>query len=231
MVERKLMVRDRIIGVLLRDARRRARRSKAECADALGVSQERIEAYEEGRKSISLPELEVLGHFLNVPLYRFWEAEPRLEAADQTRPDYRTVLDLRHRIVGALLRQVRLEAELSREDLAEILACPIARVSEYERGEEPIAVSELELLAEQLDIPVDSFVDGHRGTVGGWHRQQEIDRSFHELRDSVQAFVAESGNAGYVDVAMELSRLPVDELRSVAKALLDIPHGSRDMEV
>lgn len=231
MVDRKLMVRDRIIGVLLRDARRRAERTKTECADALGVSPETIEAYEEGRKSISLPELEVLGYFLNTPLHRFWETEPRLEAADRARPDFRTVLDLRHRIVGALLRQTRLEADLSQEDLAHILGCSVARVSEYERGEKPIAVSELELLAEHLDLPMDALVDGHRGTVGRWHRQQEIDRGFHELPEDVQEFVADRRNSGYIQVAMRLSRLPASALRSVAEAILEIPRSSREREV
>ncbi len=224
MVDRKLMVRDRIIGGLLRDARRRAGRTRAECADALGVSTDTIEAYEEGRAPISLPELEVLGYVVGIPMHRFWEGEPESESVDEARPDYRTVVDLRHRIVGTLLRQARLEADVTREGLARVLGCSPARVADYEHGERPIPVSELELLAEHLDLPLERFVDGQGGMVGEWHRRQEIDRRFRELPEDIQAFVADPSNAGYLEVAMRLSELPVNRLRAVAEGLLAIAH-------
>ena len=72
MAEEKLALRDRIIGLLLRDAREQADKTKRECARALGVSSGTITAYEEGRKSISLPELEVLSYVLDVPVSHFW---------------------------------------------------------------------------------------------------------------------------------------------------------------
>ena len=65
MAEERLVVRNRIIGLLLRDARERADKTKRECAAALGVSTSTITAYEEGRKSLSLPELEVLAYVLD----------------------------------------------------------------------------------------------------------------------------------------------------------------------
>jgi transcriptional regulator with XRE-family HTH domain len=58
-----LAIRNRIIGILLRDARVSAGRTKQECATLLGVPVSTITAYEEGRKPISLPELEVLAFF------------------------------------------------------------------------------------------------------------------------------------------------------------------------
>lgn len=222
MVDRKLMVRDRMIGVLLRDARRRAGRTKAECADALGVSTDTIEAYEEGRTPISLPELEVFGYIVGIPVHRFWEGKPELESVDEARPDFRTVLDLRHRIVGTLLHQARVEADVTREGLARVLDCSPARVSDYEHGEKPIPVSELELLAEHLDLPLERFVDGQGGMVGEWHRRQEIDHRFRELPEDIREFVADPNNAGYVEVAMRLSELPLNRLRAVAEGLLAI---------
>ncbi len=223
MDERKLTFRDRIIGVLLRDARRRAGRSKAECADALGVSTDTIEAYEEGRTPISLPELEVLGYTLGTPIHRFWEGEPEL-TSEEERPDFRTVLDLRNRIVGVLLRQARLEANVTQEDLAEVLNCFPDRIAEYEHGTEPVPLSELELIANHLEVPVQRFVDGRDGVVGEWHRQQEIDRQLHELPDDVQAFVAKPVNIKYLEVAMRLSQMPASKLRAIAEGLLEITY-------
>lgn len=223
MVDRKLAFRNRIIGVLLRDARQRAGRTKTECADALGVASDTIEAYEEGRAPISLPELEVLGYVLDTPIRRFWESEPELEPEGDHR-DFRTLLSLRHRIVGVLLRQARLEADMTQEELAEVLDCSPNRVSEYEHGTEPIPVSELELLASHLKLPVEHFVDGQGGVVGEWHRQQEVDRRFHELPEDVQEFVAKPVNIKYLEVAMRLSQMSASRLRAIAEGLLEITY-------
>ena len=63
------------------------------------------------------------------------------------------VLALRHRIVGALLRQARLEADISQKELAEVLGCSTGRLSSYEYGKQPIPLAELELLAQHLSLP------------------------------------------------------------------------------
>lgn len=223
MADRKLALRDRIIGVLLRDARRTAGLTKAECADALGVSAVTIEAYEEGRKPVSLPELEVLGYVLNAPIHQFWETEPAL-ATEKEHSDFQELLDLRHRIVGVLLRQARSEADMTRDRVAEVLGCSPDQVSDYEYGTKPMPVSELELFARHVNLPVEHFVDGAEGTVGKWHRQQEIDGRFHKLPEDIQEFVAEPVNARYLEVAMRLSRLSASRLRAIAEGLLEITY-------
>jgi transcriptional regulator with XRE-family HTH domain len=221
MVERKLTLRNRIIGVLLRDARRRAGRTKTECADALGVSPSTIDAYEEGHTAISLPELEALGYVLGTPVDRFWEVEPKLETEEDS-PDLRAMLKLRHRIIGTLLRQARLEADMTQEELAEILECTPGHISDYEHAERPIPVVELELLGRHLGLPLEHFLDGQRGTVGAWHRQQAIDRRFHELPEDLQAFVSKPANIKYLEVARRLSDMPASKLRGIAEGLLEI---------
>jgi transcriptional regulator with XRE-family HTH domain len=223
MAERKLTLRNRIIGVLLRNARRRAGRTKTECADALGVSPSTIDAYEEGRTSISLPELEALGYVLGTAIDRFWEDEPMLETEEDS-PDLRATLELRNRIIGALLRQARLEANMTQQELAEILNCSPSHISDYEHAEQPIPIAELELLGRHLGLPLEHFLDGQEGTVGAWHRQQAIDRRFHNLPEDVQAFVAKPVNIKYLEVAMRLSRMPASKLRGIAEGLLEITY-------
>jgi transcriptional regulator with XRE-family HTH domain len=223
MVERRLALRNRIIGVLLRDARRQDGRTKAECADALGVSTDTIDAYEEGRKSISLPELEVLGYVLNKPIVDFTEPEPALTSTTNG-PDFPSILRLRHRIVGTLLHQARSEAGLGQEELAELLDCPTSQIAAYERGEASVPVAELEMLARHLDVPLEYFLDGHDGTVGRWHRQKELDRCFHELPTDVQSFVTKPINIKYLELAMKLSEMPASKLRSIAEGLLEITY-------
>ncbi len=223
MVERRLILRDRIIGVLLRHTRKQNGRTKAECADALGVSTGTLDAYEEGRESISLPELEVLGYVLDTPISRLLdhEAEVQTEADD---PDFEATIGLRHRIIGALLRQARTEAGLTQEDLAEVLNCSPDCIAEYEHSEQSVPVAELELLAQHLDLPFKHFLDGDRGPVGTWHRQEEIDRDFHELPIPVQRFVTKPINIKYLELAMKLSKMPASKLRAIAEGLLEITY-------
>ncbi|MFL7793543.1 MAG: helix-turn-helix domain-containing protein [Anaerolineae bacterium] len=223
MAEEKLALRNRIIGLLLRDAREQADKTKRECARALGVSTGTITAYEEGRKPISLPELEVLSYVLDIPVSHFWKREMDV-TAEQEPPPLEEVLALRHRIVGALLRQARLEADISQKEVAEMLDCSSSRVSSYEFGKHPISLAELEMLAQYLRIPLEHFLDEQEGPVGEWNRQQEAFEYFCELPREIQDFVAKPVNIKYLEVAMKLAQMPAGGLRAIAEGLLDITY-------
>jgi len=223
MVDDKLALRNRIIGLLLRDAREQARKTKRECAAALGISTGTITAYEDGRKPVSLPELEVLAYVLNTPIARFWEQNPKLATKEDPLP-LQEVLALRHRIVGALLRQTRLEAGISQKELAKILGCSTSRLSAYEYGERPIPLTELDALAHHLHLPLEYFLDDREGPVGEWHRLKEAWHHFRELPREVQEFVTQPINIKYLEVAMKLARMPAGGLRTIAEGLLDITY-------
>jgi len=221
--DEQLALRNRVIGLLLRDARERAEKTKRECATVLGVSTHVITAHEEGRKPISLPELEVLAYILGTPAAHFWEHAPELASEERLLP-LQEVLDLRHRIVGALLRQARLEAGISQKELAEILNCSTKRISTYEYGERPIPLAELELLAHHLHLPLEYFIDNQEGPVGEWNRQEEAWRRFRELPEDLQGFVIQPINVKYLEVAMKLAQMPAGVLRAIAEGLLDITY-------
>jgi transcriptional regulator with XRE-family HTH domain len=222
-IEEQLVLRNRIIGLLLRNAREQAKKTKRECAAALGVSSSTITAYEDGRKPISLPELEVLAYVLDTPIAHFWEHAPELVPEEEPLP-LQEVLALRHRVVGALLRQARLEVGTSQKELAEVLGCSTKRLSAYEYGEQPIPLAELELLAHHLHLPLEHFLDNQEGPVGEWNRQEQAWGHFCQLPEEIQAFVTQPLNARYLEVAMKLARMPAGGLRAIAEGLLDITY-------
>lgn len=226
MAEDRVALRNRIIGLLLRDARLKAEKTKRECAAALGVPTGVITAYEEGRRNISLPELEVLSYVLGMPVTRFWEhdAGSKKDKEEEELPPMEEVLALRHRIIGALLRQARTEANLSLKDLADVLGCSPAKINAYELGKRPIPFAELEILAQHLKRPMEYFLNDQEGTIGEWHREQEAWRRFRELPKEVQEFVTRPINIRYLEVAMKLSQMPVGGLRAIAEGLLDITY-------
>ncbi len=67
-IQAQVTLRQRKLGVLIRDARLAARKTIPECARAIGVTPGIFRAWEEGHRSPSLPELEVLSYSLNLPI-------------------------------------------------------------------------------------------------------------------------------------------------------------------
>ena len=77
----QITIREKKLGLLIRDARMAERRSIKECADAIGIKPGLFRAYEEGRRAPSLPELETLVYYLKLPLSQFWGNETRSDSA------------------------------------------------------------------------------------------------------------------------------------------------------
>ncbi|MGQ9467568.1 MAG: helix-turn-helix domain-containing protein [Anaerolineae bacterium] len=217
-----LALRNRMIGLLLRDARVRAGRTKQECANWLGVPVSTITAYEEGRKPVSLPELEALAFFLDVPVQHFWEPNAQL-LSETSAPPVQEILTIRHRMIGTLLQQAQKEAGKSRKDLAQLLGCSVRRIAAYEQGEQPIPMAELEILADALKRPIEHFLDSS-GLIGKWEAEQRAFQRFRQLPPEVQEFVSRPINWSYLEIAMKLAEMPASALRQIAEGLLEITY-------
>jgi transcriptional regulator with XRE-family HTH domain len=68
-------LRSRILGVLIRDARLMKGLSEQQCAVELGVPIEYFEQWELGKRSPTLPQLEMLAYFIGVPVGHFWNTK------------------------------------------------------------------------------------------------------------------------------------------------------------
>jgi transcriptional regulator with XRE-family HTH domain len=218
----QITIRSKKLGVLIRDARMAARRSIKECAEAIGMKVGAFRAYEEGRKSPSLPELEMLVYYLDLPIDHFWSRETK---SDTPLPienlDLTKLLAVRQRKIGALLRQERTNASISIRNLAHETGISGARIKAYELGERPIPLPELEVLISTLGARIESLFD-RSGPIGQWMTNEEAIQNFLELPDELREFVSKPVNLPYLELAMKLSNMSKDKLRSVAEDLLDI---------
>jgi transcriptional regulator with XRE-family HTH domain len=221
-IKAQVNLRSRKLGVLIRDARLAARKTIPECAHTLGITPGIFRAWEEGRRSPSLPELEILSYSLNLPLHRFWSKEA---TSDNTPPietmDLPAFVGIRQRLIGALLRQFREKASLSPRAVSEMSAIPTARLKAYELGERPISLPELEALIALLGGQVELLFD-QTGPIGLWMVQQKAIQDFLQLPPVLQNFISKPVNRPYLELAMKLSGMSTDKLRSVAEDLLDI---------
>jgi transcriptional regulator with XRE-family HTH domain len=215
-------IRTKKLGVLIRDARLSARRNVQECAEAIGVRPGIFRAYEEGSKAPSLPELESLVYYLDLPLDHFWSREIK---STSTQPhqklDVPRLLAIRQRKIGALLRQERMNASISIRNLADRTGVASSRIKAYELGERAIPLPELEVLVSTLGGRIESFFD-NSGPIGQWLLSEETVKQFLEMPVELRQFVSAPINRPYLELAMKLSGMSRDKLRSVAEDLLDI---------
>jgi transcriptional regulator with XRE-family HTH domain len=218
----QITIRSKKLGVLIRDARTAARRSIKECADAIGSKPGIFRAYEEGRRALSLPELETLVYYLDLPIDHFWSREIKSNAPLPIEAlDLPKLLAVRQRKIGALLRQERTNASISIRNLANETGISGARIKAYELGERPIPLPELEVLVSTLGGRIETFFD-RSGPIGQWLTNEESIQNFLELPDELRKFVSMPVNRPYLELALKLSNMSKDKLRSVAEDLLDI---------
>ncbi len=218
----QITLRMKKLGVLIRDARLASRRDIGECAEAVGVTKSIFRSYEEGRRAPSLPELETLVYYLKLPIHHFWSQSSISDEAPAAEPfDLPRLVEVRQRMIGALLRQRRNDASISIKALSRETSISGARLKAYELGERPIPLPELEVLATALGSRVETFFD-ESGPIGQWMNDQKGIQQFLELPRELQNFVCQPVNRPYLELALKLSSLSTEKLRSVAEGLLDI---------
>jgi transcriptional regulator with XRE-family HTH domain len=221
-MQAQITIRTKKLGTLIRDARLASRRTIKECAAAINVTNGIFIAYEEGRRAPSLPELETLVYYLDLPINHFWSSEALTNAPARVNElNLPRLTKLRHRMIGALLRQERLNASLSTKSVAEQTGISASRLNRYELGELSIPLPELEVILKLLGGRIETFFD-QGGPVGQWMAQQKSIQQFLDMPDELQKFVCKPVNRPYLDLARKLSEMSTDKLRSVAEDLLDI---------
>ncbi|MBI5944487.1 MAG: helix-turn-helix transcriptional regulator [Chloroflexi bacterium] len=218
----QITIREKKLGLLIRDARLSERRSIKECADAIGIKPGLFRAYEEGRRAPSLPELETLVYYLKLPISQFWGKQTKSDSiSPMDELDTARLIALRQRMIGALLRQERNNVNMSVRQVAAQTGIAPSRLNAYELGERAIPVPELETILAALGSRIETFFD-QSGPVGQWMNSQRGLQKFLDLSEEMQKFVCQPVNRPYVELAMKLSEMSKEKLRSVAEGLLDI---------
>jgi transcriptional regulator with XRE-family HTH domain len=220
----QVSIRSKKLGVLIRDARLAAHLAVPTCAQAIGVKSGTLRAWEEGRFSPSLPELELLAYALQQPLRQFWGKEAKSDDASKTSSmNLPAFLGIRQRLIGAHLRQQRENAGMSMTSLSEQSGVPVSRLKSYELGLRPIPLPVLEGLIAIAGGQIESMFD-QTSAIGQWRIQQKAIQEFLELPLELQNFVSKPINRPYLELALKLSDMSTDKLRAVAENILDITY-------
>lgn len=213
--------RAQILGNLVKEAREHFGRTKKECAAVLDLKPATYNQLESGDYPISLPHLEAIALFLNIPMGYFWGSEPLKADAEI---DFGNLIELRHRVIGVLLSQQRLRNRASLDDMSEAVGIEEDLLKSYEMGEEPIPYLHLEQMCRYLDVSVNYFLDDLHGPLGRHEAKQKLERQFGRMPSDMQAFLINPVNVSYLDTAKKLSEMDVNQLRQVAESLLEITY-------
>ena len=214
-------LRAKMIGVLLLDARRQAGRSPDDCARLLHFTAEQVERWEFGEEVPSLPQLELLAFYLDVPISHFWSMDTLEATADDLVSAQAEYLSLRNRMIGALLRIAREDGGISLEALSAASGVAAAQIARYELGEIAVPMHELTVISNELKKNVSYFLEGG-SHLGDWLAMREEWKHFTHLPPDVRRFAANPLNIGFLEIAIMFSQMPADRLRRVGESVLNI---------
>jgi transcriptional regulator with XRE-family HTH domain len=204
----------------MREARLASGKSLRQVAKAIGISSSTLSSYELGNRAISLPDLELFAYHTGVPVKTLLgdtsEPTPDKPAFDQD-----MMRSLRKRVIGASLRTHRKSAGKTIRELAGEIGIPPSRISAYERGERTISVPELETIIGALGRDIDEYFETE-GPIGEWTTSQQLMELAQEMPPEIRSFLSKPINLPFLHLAVRLSELPADRLRSLAEGLLDI---------
>ncbi len=105
--------------------------------------------------------------------------------------------------------------------LSEQTGLSTSRLKSYELGERPIPLPDLEAIMALLGGQIETLFD-ETGPIGEWMTQQRAIQDFLQMPTEIQSFVCKPVNRPYIELALKLSSMSTEKLRSVAEGLLDI---------
>lgn len=214
-------LRAKMLGVLIRDARLNAARTETDCARIIGVPEATYQQYEFGEDAPSLPQIEILAFYLGVPVSHFWGSSTLQDEYDNEQRIEDEYMRLRHRMVGAMLQQAREAAGLSQQQLADEAKLNLSQIQQYERGETAIPMHVLNVLARAVNQTMEYFLESS-GHIGELLAMREQWKHFQDLPEDLRQFAANPVNIGFIEIALMLSKMPTEKLRSVGRSIVDI---------
>lgn len=227
-METKLLtIRSRKIGICLKDARLRARKSVEDAATVLGVPAEKYTAMELGAVSPSFPQLESLAVLYNVSFDTLvnWHCED--DSTSHLDPAVlNQVVTLREHVVAAYLAKARQEKQISIETLSQKVGISKEDLQLFERASKPVPYPVLVELAAALDLDLPMLHSRHLAlsAAPGQTAPGTAPQEFGELPIEMVDFINKPINRPYLELAKKLSEMSVDKLRNVAESLLEITY-------
>lgn len=214
-------LRARMLGVLVRDARIASGYAVEDIADTLNVNPDTVVNWEFGREVPSLPQLELLAFFLQIPVSHFWGSETLVEQQSRRGIDGDEYQIVRNHMIGIMLRTQREANQWTVDQVATAAGLDYDDVVMYEEGRMPVPMTAIAALASVLRVNLSYFLED-TGRIATFFEVREALKALETMPDDIREFVSKPSNQAYIRVAMSLAHMPTEALRALAEGLLDI---------
>lgn len=217
-------IQNKKLGLLIAEARKTASRSLHECAGATGLDEAQFQAIETGERAITFPELQLLAYYLDIPLKNILEEKvfalkPRHIATEKLP----VIHKLQNSIIGLLIHDAREKKGISLEEFSKSVAVSPENIDQIEQGLQAVPLPELMAIAGALDLRLEDFAFKD-GQVAAWEKKTRSAEQLQDLPENLQEFLSKPVNRPYLELAVKLSEMPVNRLRTIAESLLDITY-------
>ena len=190
-----------------------------ECAAALGIPIKRYTRLESGQVIPSLPELEMLAYFFELPPHAFLSEEEYEFAVPKASPEQiQQLILLRHRIISATLQLARANKKITLKQLSAQTGIPAARIKRYEMTSLPIPLNELQALCTTLEIQIDDLMD-QSSFAAEMQKLQQEKAQYQALPQEIKDFISDPANLPFLTLAMRLQQTGVENIESLAQGL------------
>lgn len=226
MEPRLMTIKAKKIGLFLRLARKKRKYSIQDCAHWLGIPEDQYENIETGNHLPSLPQLESLSYYLDCSFNSLTNDQIGDLIEGFTNPSTNLeLIKLRDRIISISLKQKRVKNKLTVEDLANAVSLPGETITAYEDGKSSIPFLHLEAILEALTLTPEKFFS-QNGPFSIQHIEEPLKASSigSDLPEDLVEFISKPVNRPYLEIAMRLSQMEADKLRSIATSLLEITY-------
>jgi transcriptional regulator with XRE-family HTH domain len=148
------------IGNQIKEIRKLKQRNIHDCAKLLGVTKEQYLQFEEGEGSLSLPEIELLSIFLEIPAENLFEefddSFSYLTLANERKsPVYK---NLRNKMIQTKLASVLQDKEISLENLSQFTNIPLESLQSYQVNGKAIPIDHLNSICKHIGIPFEALI-------------------------------------------------------------------------
>jgi transcriptional regulator with XRE-family HTH domain len=218
-----LRLRNKMMGVLLQDARKASGKSLRDAAQASGLPAGTIVAFENGRKAVTLPELEALSYCYDVSTRHLLSGSKMDSEEQRERVDIGRWVQIRQKMISNRLRQLRMDRNLKPAWISAKTGIPTRRITAFENGLRPIPLPDLEAIALVLETDTRAFLE-YQGPIGTWEKGRESLERFDKLPADIQEFASQPMHEPYLRIAMRLSEIPARRLREIAESILEITY-------
>ena len=212
----------------LKLARELSGKSIKESSQLLGLPTSKLRNYEEGKYIPSLPEIESLSFFYNIPLAAIFEPDMIPQFINDPNIDQlKNLLKIRSQFIATHLQINREKSGKSYKQISKETSISTSRLKKFENGENDIPLDELEKFASSIGLKIEDVLD-KESPIGHWQTSQKQTQAFTQLPEEIQVFALSKDNQPFISFINKVKVIGIENLAKLSDSIQQIISASNE---